>query len=78
MNASTSAASVRRKSIANELDTFRGFDCMERDRAHFVHQNLYEKVNAYSIQGNTSVEQESEIILANVFISDARRKSGGN
>lgn len=63
---------------SEESDTFRGFDCIERDRAHNVHQTFFEKINENSTRGNTSVEKESEIILANVIISDANRRSGGH
>lgn len=50
---------VCRKSIANELDSFCGFDSVEKDKAHIVHQTLKDFV-----EGNIPVKKDSEIILA--------------
>lgn len=74
--ASSSTTSFLEKSFENESDTFKGFDCMEKDRARIVHQTFFEKVNEQLIHGNITPEKESEIILANVFISDNYRRAG--
>lgn len=66
----------RDSSFENESDTFKGFDFMEIDRARIVHQTFFEKVNEQLIHGNITPEKESEIILANVFISDNYRRAG--
>lgn len=73
---SSSTTSSLEKSFENESETFKGFDCMEKDRAKIVHQTFFEKVNEQFIHGNVTAEKESEIILANVFISDNYRRSG--
>lgn len=62
--ASSSTASCLEKSIENELSIFKGFDFMEKDQA----VKTFENVNKHFMQSNISTS--SEIVLANVFISD--------
>lgn len=64
------------KPVENEMYAFKGFDCTEKNRAKVAHQTLFEKVNENCLKINTNPEDESKIILANVFISDACRRSG--
>lgn len=59
--------------VENEMDAFLGFDCLEKNRAKEIHQTLFDKVNGNFTKIDTNPEQK---ILANVFISDACRRSG--
>lgn len=74
---SSSTALFHENSTEKEMDAFRGFNSTEKDRAEAIHQAFFEKTNEqYSKTIASLDDQKSDIILANVFISNACTRSG--